>query len=458
MLPGITTALFGGVALTAALDGATRSLIKCNGPLLAVQPTFSDFAKPSRQWTSKFANSSIQNSGAFGTAWESSVSGDALMSPIGDPDYNFSGNFTIDFWCAVGTVTTARYILFKGPNANAYASYAISTFNNQLGFGISSNNTAFDIQQFSGAILSTYVWFHVALVRSGNTYTLYVNGTAVASGTSANAPKPTNDAVIFGSDTSGNYFPDVLVDEIRFSSVARWTANFTPPTAPYYGTLSGGNDPATKLLLHGEGTPGVAGSTDSAAGASVAHPMTFLGGAILGGAGTGKFGNTSLYFNGAAGTRITIPNSADFDFHAVDFTVELWYYRASTTSGHLLTKRAANAVFAPWWIWDSGSGVMQVYFSSNGSAWTHGPISLGTAAINTWTHLAVVRRAGLITCYNNGVATGTVTPGFLWLNNDVLSIGGVSDGFNVNGYLDEIRISDVARWSTAFSPPAAAYA
>jgi len=451
MLPGNTPALFGGKLIV--VDQYTLSLIKCSGALGVVKPTYTDFVKPSRQWTTSLTNGTTQN-GVFGTSWESSA-GDALMSPVNDPDYNFSGNFTIDLWCAVGNVATARYILFKGPSGNTFPSYGLSTFNNQLGFAISSNNTSFDVQAFSGAILSTYTWLHVALVRSGNTYTLYANGTNVASGTSANAPKPTNDAVIFGFDTV-NYFPDLLVDEIRFSSIARWTANFTPPTAPYYGTLSGGNDAATKLLLHADGANNATSFADASTGASVSHPVTTLGTAKMS-TTQAKFGATSALFDGSAGCRLTVPNSADFDFHVADFTIDLWYYRLATTSGHLITKRAANSVFAPFWIWDSGSGVMQAYFSTNGSAWTHGPISLGTAPINTWTHLAVVRNSGVITCYNNGASTGTVTPGYLWLNTDVLSIGGVSDGFIVNGFLDELRISDVARWTANFTPPTAPY-
>ena len=38
------------------------------------------------------------------------------------------------------------------------------------------------------------------------------------------------------------------MEEIRFSKTARYTANFTAPTAPFQ------NDANTVLLIHGDGT------------------------------------------------------------------------------------------------------------------------------------------------------------------------------------------------------------
>ena len=91
---------------------------------------------------------------------------------------------------------------------------------------------------FSGSFGDTIAintWYHIAVVRNGNTLTWYVDG----------ASKLTNDVTGKNFDLSGNnsfigtysdssYGLYGLIDEFRISKgIARWTANFTPPTAPY---------------------------------------------------------------------------------------------------------------------------------------------------------------------------------------------------------------------------------
>ncbi len=75
---------------------------------------------------------------------------------------------------------------------------------------------------------------HVAYVRDGNTFTLYINGTAEATATSASSVNDSvNDLSIgrlgaFSGDSFSGY-----VDEVRLSvGSLRYTANFTP-TGPF---------------------------------------------------------------------------------------------------------------------------------------------------------------------------------------------------------------------------------
>ena len=78
-------------------------------------------------------------------------------------------------------------------------------------------------------------WTHVAVVRSGSTFTVYINGIADGIVTYAGAIPVISGATLFiGTiDPSVNWL-NGYIDELRFSNgIARWTANFTPPTAPY---------------------------------------------------------------------------------------------------------------------------------------------------------------------------------------------------------------------------------
>ena len=75
-------------------------------------------------------------------------------------------------------------------------------------------------------------WVHLALTRSGSTCRFFVDGVQI--GTRTDGDKLTNATIWIGDSTHapGRYFIG-LVDELRMSSIARYNANFTPPTAPF---------------------------------------------------------------------------------------------------------------------------------------------------------------------------------------------------------------------------------
>jgi len=98
---------------------------------------------------------------------------------------------------------------------------------------ITTNNSSWDIANaapFGTIELNT--WTHYALTRNGSTFRTFKNGII---GSTIN-----NAASIYSSLEHhlqigvhyALYVPGYF-DEFRVSNVARWTANFTPPTAPY---------------------------------------------------------------------------------------------------------------------------------------------------------------------------------------------------------------------------------
>lgn len=84
----------------------------------------------------------------------------------------------------------------------------------------------------SGITLTANAWQHIAIVRSGNTWTVYVNGVSAGSGTNSSSFDCTVSGI--GGSVSGiNYF-NGYVDELRITrGVARYTANFTPPSQAF---------------------------------------------------------------------------------------------------------------------------------------------------------------------------------------------------------------------------------
>lgn len=84
---------------------------------------------------------------------------------------------------------------------------------------------------------STGTWYHVAIVRNGGTPLIFVNGTSLTV-TEDTALSGKTAADIAAGVTIGEWNGSAVLngwlDEMRFSKgIARWTANFTPPTSPY---------------------------------------------------------------------------------------------------------------------------------------------------------------------------------------------------------------------------------
>jgi hypothetical protein len=86
--------------------------------------------------------------------------------------------------------------------------------------------------------------------------------------------------------------------------------------------------------------------------------------------------------------------------------------------------------------------------------------SLGSVDLNTWNHFAFVRKGDTFYGFKNGTLTSTAKSSLA-----IYGLGNIFLGkrnFNDNdyffrGYLDEFRISKIARWTSNFTPPTYPY-
>ncbi len=86
--------------------------------------------------------------------------------------------------------------------------------------------------------LSSDIWVHVAVVFTGTDVLIFIGGTLSSTFPISNIP---SSAVVTTLQLGqGSAVSDLssYLDEIRYSSTARWTENFTPPTEAYTGTDS----------------------------------------------------------------------------------------------------------------------------------------------------------------------------------------------------------------------------
>jgi hypothetical protein len=144
-----------------------------------------------------------------------------------------SGDFTIESWVYWNSYASNAGIIYKGPVGDSgYGSYLFYQSGQSLYFYASSNGSAWDrVSNLQiAATPSLGVWHHIAVTRSGNVYRTFFNGTLVESTTvSGNLLSDSSSLNI------GRYNPSVFdgyIDDLRITKgYARYTANFTPPTA-----------------------------------------------------------------------------------------------------------------------------------------------------------------------------------------------------------------------------------
>lgn len=208
-------------------------------------------------------------------------------------------------------------------------------------------------------------------------------------------------------------------------------------------------DPATVLLLHGESLADVKGHSLTATGQAGASAVQ------------SKFGGSSLAFDGA-GDWITLPDSPDWAFGSGEFTIECWLRFNSVTP--VQTFMNQWLVGGNWgWVWQfSGASQTRFDISADGTSLTQATGATWTPVVNQWYHLAIVRSGNNILHFVDGAVVATIglTPAAQTFFDSAapLVIGARGDTTNqFNGYMDEVRISKVARWAGNFSVPTAPY-
>ena len=160
--------------------------------------------------------------------------------------------------------------------------------------------------------------------------------------------------------------------------------------------------------------------------------------------------SSSIKFDGT-GDYLDAGSSTDWDFGSGDFTLECWA-RASALPDQprLFGDSGGNWFFR---IGDVGSD--KVISAYNGN-W-FGNNSQGTVSVGTWYHFAWSRESGTNRFFFNGnlITAATITDASISTTN--LYIGGGVSSQDLDGYMDEIRISNSARYTANFTPSTTAF-
>ena len=166
-----------------------------------------------------------------------------------------------------------------------------------------------------------------------------------------------------------------------------------------------------------------------------------------------KIGTSSVKFDGT-GDYLSIPNSSDFNFGTGDFTFEGWFYTDSGTDQILFSQYQDTS--NRWYLrLDNRSAQEGIGFYNHNGGIDIEATDNTWPGVNQWVHMAFVRASGVITIYINGSAitlkTNTSPNGTFTNNTGTLRIGDYNGGSNYSGYIDEIRISNSARYTSNFT-------
>jgi hypothetical protein len=158
-----------------------------------------------------------------------------LSSASGQDLYAFStGDFTIEMWLYMTSVAGYQFPYDSRP-LSTNGLYPLICIGNNDGTMYYTVNSVDVIQ--ANAVFSTNAWHHVAVCRSGTSTKMFLDGTQVGSTytDTNNYLNGTNRPLIGtagNSPTTSSYVLRGYIDDLRVSKgLARYTANFTPPTA-----------------------------------------------------------------------------------------------------------------------------------------------------------------------------------------------------------------------------------
>ena len=140
------------------------------------------------------------------------------------------GNFTIEGWLYLPLLGTARGIVSKGTSTTGW-SVGVNLLN-QFTFAYTTSTLT------ATTALTMGQWVHFAVVRNGSAtgnVKIYFNGVLDAtSGGAINDNFNQTSIGYVGADRVGTSPMNGYIDELRITKgYARYTANFTPPTAPF---------------------------------------------------------------------------------------------------------------------------------------------------------------------------------------------------------------------------------
>lgn len=405
------------------------------------------------------ANSSYST---YGSAYFDGT-GDYLSRASSAPTQMGSSNFTTELWVYQTSIATNQCFYVQQDASisnNTSLSYGIyCSTAGTITIVLAASSSRYDFSSTAGIISKINQWYHIALTRNGNVFTLYVNGVSVGTTTAA-ITLNTNALDYIGlyanAGASDYQYTNGYISDFRIvKGTAVYTTAFTPPTSPLTAITN------TQLLtLQYNGGANNYGIIDNSPFNNI---ITRNGNATQGSFSPYSQTGWSTYFNGTS-NWLAIPTSTNAQLSTGNFTIEVWIY-ALASSGviveqSVIDEGSGNNV--GWILSLTSSGVQ--FSNASGTTYIAAGLPSGVASlVNRWAHVALVRTSTTnISIYVDGqlyTSTSTNVDMNMAYNyrSDTPTLLGVHElqlaGSYYNGYMSNFRmVKGTALYTTTFTP------
>ena len=231
----------GTAVYTANFTPPTAPLTPITNTQLLLSGTNGAFIDNATNLTIETVNAIITTSqnkyGSGSMLFNGSTAYASLITPFGNGSnvVHTLGDFTAEAWVFLITNNAQRTIFILNSNTSSYGAVRLDhNASGQVQLLVSTNGTTHAINSAAGTI-PTSRWTHIAVVRAGPAFTVYLNGvsvivsTAVGVTTAVMAGTVSYLGVLFNSAFGGYLFG--AISDFRTTNYARYLSNFTPPTS-----------------------------------------------------------------------------------------------------------------------------------------------------------------------------------------------------------------------------------
>ena len=142
------------------------------------------------------------------------------------------------------------------------------------------------------------------------------------------------------------------------------------------------------------------------------------------------------------------------------------YANYATNTGALVGGGSSQWTFEAW-IYANvisqativGNGYLGLWISNSGYVSAYGTAAIGVTAVptGTWTHVAMSYDGAHVYVFVNGALNATAAAASTNSMNGPYAIGD-NGAYFFDGFIDEVRISNICRWTTSFTAPSSPYA
>ena len=343
-----------------------------------------------------------------------------------------TGAFTIEFFVYVTPASGGRQFFESRPNTQGVYP-AIFIINDTLYYYVNSGN------KIAGGTFTKNAWHHVAVCRSGTSTKMFLDGKQVGSTYSDSNNYLDGGSMRIGATFAESSLTPGYFSDVRVVNSAVYTSNFTPPTAPVTAITN------TQLLLNMADGQAI----DSAA----QNNLTLYGNANTS-TDQAKFGDTSLHLDGTG--DYVIKYAQDISGTGA-FTVEMFLRLAAVGAVQVFYDTRPGGTNGKYpMLFVNSNNTLNYYVTTNNRI-----TSSETLSANTWYHIALCRSGTSTKLFLNGTQVGSTysdSHNYVDSGQTYLGRSSFADEFPTNGFIDEIRFSKMARYTSNFTAPSEPFA